>query len=186
MHSPHATRQARKPRGATQRPVDMARAPTDATALGTVREGVAPRCEGHERHHGVKATVEIQHGWKTRCNASGGAQVAVVARVQASALRHESRSAFQTQTAFANPSNLPVSASVRHFRQPPASTRLYTIRFIPLCPANMATDAIKELITKVHSDGVKCLFLSTWADHEQPFPQTANATASEHVEVHAS
>ena len=148
--------------------------------------GAAPRCEGHERHHGVKATVEIQHGWKTRCNASGGAQVAVVARVQASALRHESRSAFQTQTAFANPSNLPVSASVRHFRQPPASTRLYTIRFIPLCPANMATDAIKELITKVHSDGVKCLFLSTWADHEQPFPQTANATASEHVEVHAS
>ena len=31
--------------------------------------GAAPRCEGHERHHGVKATVEITHGWKTRCNA---------------------------------------------------------------------------------------------------------------------
>ena len=32
--------------------------------------GAAPRCEGHERHHGIKATVEITHGWKTRCNAA--------------------------------------------------------------------------------------------------------------------
>jgi len=92
--------------------------------------GAAPRCEGHERHHGVK---------RLKFNTAGRQEGALCSGISTSPWIGRG-SAFAASPHVAIPSNLfglhlPVATSVRHFSLLSTTTRFYTALYYPSHPA---------------------------------------------------